>query len=269
MEIVLEDVSYRYNHSNLLEHLDLTLKGPKIIGIMGPHKTLLLELIGAINPATRGKISVGNQTITDTSMIEIRKSISLVHQDSNKQFLYANLEEEVLSRSTFIGKSKEYLESRMIQALQIVGLDETYRNRPYQELSQGETKLVQIAFSLIQNAKVILFDEVLKELDYVNKKRILRLIKMLREKYNKTVIIASNDSNILYPLVEEIIVLDGKKVAFQGSVEGLFHMKNVAEKYHISTPDLVEFTNLAKKKKVKLSFHKDMRDLIKDVYKHV
>ena len=49
----------------------------------------------------------------------------------------------------------------------------------------------------------------------------------------------------------------------------VFQDINFLESYNLDVPDLVRFTKLAKDKKVRLSYHKDILDLIKDVYKHV
>ena len=64
-----------------------------------------------------------------------------------------------------------------------------------------------------------------------------------------------------------MIILKNNKVYLEGSTDKVYQNPDLSN--DIDIPDLVRFTNLAKKKKVKLSYHKDIRDLIKDVYKHV
>lgn len=269
MEITFQDVRYQFHHSDLFWHFDLCLKGPKLIGVMGFSKTLFLELLGGLHLPNRGVIQIDGIVLSESSQREFRRMCSFLRQDVQSQFLYSTLEKEVLSLSHFLGKSEPYLKRKITQALQIVGLEDSYRNRDFHEVSRGEAKLLQLAFVLIQNSKIVLLDEPFMELDYMNRKRVLRCIRMLKEKYHKMVIIASNDSDLQYTLTEEVIVLYDGGVGYQGNTERFFQTKNIEKKYGISVPSLVKFTTLAKKKKIKLSYHKDIRDLIKDVYKHV
>ena len=137
------------------------------------------------------------------------------------------------------------------------------------ELTSGEKKLLQVAVSIIYNPDIIIFDEVFTELDRVNKKKLINLIKKLKDKYNKTVIIVSNDVNILYEITDNIVILKKGHVQVIGETSEVYQNTNILKTTKIDIPDLVRFTLLAKSKKVKLSFHRDIRDLIKDVYKHV
>ena len=54
-----------------------------------------------------------------------------------------------------------------------------------------------------------------------------------------------------------------------GTTADIYQNINLLKDNKIEIPDLVRFTMLAKNKKVKLSYHRDILDLIKDVYKHV
>ena len=158
---------------------------------------------------------------------------------------------------------------KMEQALLIVGLDKSYLNKNIYHLSTGEKKLLQIAVSLIHNPNIIIFDEPFVELDLTNQRKLIRLIKMLKEKYEKTVIISSNNSDMLYEITDDMIILKNGNVLLADTTSKVYQNIKELEKNDIEIPNLVMFTKLAKDKKVKLTYHKDIRDLIKDVYKHV
>jgi len=92
---------------------------------------------------------------------------------------------------------------------------------------------------------------------------------MLKEKYQKTIIISSNDSNMLYELTDDIVILKKGHILAADNTVKVYQNIKLLENNDIEIPYLVIFTKLAKDKKVKLAYHRDIRDLIKDVYKHV
>ncbi len=151
----------------------------------------------------------------------------------------------------------------------MVGLNKSCLNKKIKSLSSGEKKLLQVAISLIYNPSIIIFDEPFVELDYSNQKKLIKLIKALKEKYHKTVIIASNNANILYEITDDIVILKKGRILAADNTIKVYQNTNLLKENEVDVPDLIKFTMLAKEKKVKLSYHRDIRDLIKDVYKHV
>jgi ABC-type multidrug transport system ATPase subunit len=149
------------------------------------------------------------------------------------------------------------------------GLDSSYLKRKISTLSSGEKKLVQFAVALLCNPKVLILDEPFANLDYTNKKKIISLIKLLKERYNKTIIISSNDTNILFELADNVVILANDTAIVNGPCDELLSSPELLHKYNIAVPDIIEFTYLARKKNNKIRYQKDIRDLIKDVYKHV
>ena len=97
----------------------------------------------------------------------------------------------------------------------------------------------------------------------------IRLIKMLHERYHKTIIIASNDNSMLYELTEDLVVIKGSHIIAADKTEMIYQDVEFLLNNNIEIPEIVLFTYKAREKHVKLSYHKDIRDLIKDVYKHV
>ena len=99
--------------------------------------------------------------------------------------------------------------------------------------------------------------------------KIVIIIKLLKDRYKKTIIIASNDSDLLYELTDDLIIIKKNRIIAADETTKIYQDVDFLTYNEIEVPNLVRFTYLAKRKKVKLSYHKDIRDLIKDVYKHV
>lgn len=145
-------------------------------------------------------------------------------------------------------------------------LDNDFLNKNIYELSHSELKLLKYFMLIKSNKKIIIIDEPFMDLDYLYKKKIILLLNKLI-KDGKTIIIGSNNSNIIYSFCKKIILLNDSD-NYYGDITCLQN-KKILKKYNIITPNLVEFVNLVKDKKVKLRYSNDIRDLIKDVYRNV
>ena len=138
------------------------------------------------------------------------------------------------------------------------------------ELSSGEARLVAIASVLVYNPKIILFDEPTIGLDCKNKKKLIKIIKKLKNEYGKTIIIVSHDIDLLYEISERIIAIGDCKIILYGDTDSVFSETKLIKKYDIPIPNIIKFENLVRtKKNIKLMHTKSINDLIKEVYRNV
>lgn len=269
MEITLKNVGYRYKNKKILDHINLKIADNHITGITGEYKTLLCEIIDAVKLDYTGTVTVGDALLNKENLKWIRKEVCLIHQNWQNQFFTDNVKEEIIFLVSRLAYQPKDLNKKMEQSLEMVGLNKTYLNKEIKVLSSGEQKLLQVAISLIYNPNIIIFDEPFVELDYKNQRKLLKLIKVLKEKYQKTIIITSNNCNLLYEITDDIVILKKGRILAADSTVKVYQNISLLKENDVDIPDLIKFTMLAKEKKIKLSFHRDIRDLIKDVYKHV
>lgn len=268
MAIVLNHVSHKYNEfskDNSINDISLEIPDNKIIGIIGKSgsgKTTLLQLINGLIKPTSGSIKIDD--ISDIS--KLRRNIGLVFQLPEQQFFEVNVEKEI----GFALKNFNMSKSKIKESLKLVGFEDSYLKRNLNELSNGEKRIIAILSVLVYNPKIILFDEPTIGLDYKNKKKIIQLIKMLKNRYNKTIIIVSHDIDMLYEMVDDIIVLDKGKLIMYGDPESIFKENDIVKEYDIDMPKIIKFEMLVKdKKNIKLMHTTSINDLIKEVYRNV
>ena len=139
-------------------------------------------------------------------------------------------------------------------------------NKKVKELSHSSQKILKYILMILSNKKIIVIDEPFLDLDYDNKKKITLLLKKLI-KEDKTVIVGSNDSNIIYSLCKKVLFINDNDCYYADTI--VFKKQQILTKYHVDMPDLVSFTEYAKEKNIKLGYSNDIRDLIKDVYRNV
>ena len=107
-------------------------------------------------------------------------------------------------------------------------------------------------------------------MDLNHKKALLRFYNIIKDKYKKTIIFVSNDSNMLYENTENIIYAEEDEIKKVANTNDFFKDIDYLKENKIDIPDSIEFIYLVEKKKeIKLTYYKDVRDILKDIYKHV
>lgn len=282
MEIKFENVGYTYNNNTplakeVLKNINIEIKKGMInciIGKSGSGKTTLINMINALIVPTTGQIKIDDCFITKESRIVniglLRFKVGLIFEFPEEQFFNSTVKKEIMfGLKTFKYKITQ-MEKRVNDALKMVGLDESYLNRDPFTLSNGEKRKVAIASILAFNPEVIVFDEPTVGLDFNSKNNIMNLIKLLKNKYNKTIIVVSQDVDFLHRFVDYIFVLGDKEVIIEGDKYTVFKEGELLQKNNIEVPKIMEFSNqVLNKKEIKIGYRDEINDLIKDIYRYV
>ena len=172
-----------------------------VVGPSGAGKTTVLNILGGMDTATHGTITVDGQTISAYNAKELtayrRFDIGFVFQFYN---LVQNLTAlENVELATQIAKSPLPPE----EVLAHVGLSHRLHNFPSQ-LSGGEQQRVAIARALAKNPKLLLCDEPTGALDYVTGKQILKLLQDTCRQQGMTVVVITHNTAIA-PMADKVI----------------------------------------------------------------
>lgn len=179
-----------------LDDVSLNIEQGKFVVILGPSgagKSTLLNLLGGLDTPTNGKIIVDGNDIANLNsdqLAEYRASkVGFIFQFYN---LITTL--TVLENISLVNEiSKDHLDAKQI--LDGVGLLDHANNFP-SELSGGEQQRVSIARALAKNPKIVLCDEPTGALDSKTGVMILKLLKDMCDKYQKTIIVVTHNQNI-------------------------------------------------------------------------
>lgn len=261
----LKFLNYTYNDT----YIDMDIKNNNITGITGTYNKDIINVLSLINIG-KGQIIVDGAKVTKDNIYDYRKKISLVPLFLPEYTFISTVQELMnynIKQHNLIMKNED---KKIRDSLRIVGLDETCLTKTMKEISTSEKKLLQISISLLSNPEMIIVNEPFKNLDTKNEKKLMMLFQRLKEQFHKTIVFLSDDSNILYKYTDEMIFIKNNKIILTGPTEEVYLRVDYLSRNKFSIPDIVKFTYLAKKKKqVKIDYHKDIRDIIKDIYKHV
>ena len=184
------------------------------------------------------------------------------------KFKYQNIKSEInyyYNKNNKIG----FTDKKRIEALlSILDLDISIIDRRISSLSLSEKYRLFVVLNVLVDRDIYLFDNVFKYLDKNNIKNIFNLMNFLKQE-NKIVFINDDNINNIYMYLDRMFIIDNDNI-IEGTTKELLTKKDILEKYNIPMPDLVAITYYAKKNyNVKLFYHKDVRDIMKDIYKHV
>ncbi len=187
-----------------LENANFSIEKGELVVIVGPSgagKTTTLNILGGMDTATSGTVTVDEKKITKLKNKEIikyrREDIGFVFQFYN---LVQNLtaKENVELATQICKKSLD-----PVEVLEKVGLKDRINNFPSQ-LSGGEQQRVAIARAIAKNPKLLLCDEPTGALDYKTGKQILKLLQDTARKENMTVLIITHNTAIA-PMADKVI----------------------------------------------------------------
>lgn len=263
MEIKTKNLSYQ----DFL--LNIEIDGKNIIGITGSGKTTVLKLL-SLQLIGKGDIIYDNEKIKKENRATLKRKNSYV-ASTFQTISFLNTVREYMEYYIKRGQLEIKDPNKKIKdSLRIIGLEQEKLNQNIIELSTSEKKLIQIAICLLSNPNYIFLDEPFLNLDMKTIKRLYMLLIRLKEQYQKTIIIASNNSDQLYQYTDQMVFLKKHQVFLSAPTKEAYAKVAYLTKNGFEVPDITKFTYKAKNKKnVKIEYHKDIRDIIKDIYKHV
>ena len=224
MNLVGENLSYKLTEELQLRKISFNFEKGKLYTILGrtlSGKTTLLKTIAGLLMPDSGTIKFEGKNFLEIPVWE--RNIAMVYQ----QFInypHLNVFENIAFPLKQRGLDPQKINDEVFNSLKLVGL-EGYEKRKIQELSGGQQQRVSVARSLVKNAKILLLDEPLVNLDY-------KLREQLREEFKNIfinglseesiVIFSTTDPREAMELNGEVIVLDEGKVLQVGAAKEIF-----------------------------------------------
>ncbi len=210
------DIALKLNSYNLNIKFQSKYNRIGILGYSGSGKSMLLKSFAGIVTPNSGYI-----TINDKEIFNSNKKINLKIQERKIGYLFQNSalfpHLTVLENLYLVGKP--HLIPDIIKSCKLDNLLNSYPH----EISGGEKQLVALGRILSVEPDVILLDEPFSALDKnIKEKMQINLFKIL-ENFKGTIILVSHDSDEIYKLCDEVIVISKGRIQEIGDKEKIFH----------------------------------------------
>ena len=254
MSIVINNLRYVYNEgtpfeSVAIDDVSLEIKDGDFVGLMGHtgsgKSTLIQHLNGLIKP-TGGSIIINGMDITQkgVSLVDVRKKVGLVFQYPEYQLFEETIFKDIAFGPEKLGLSESEVEERVIEAMNMVGLDpEKSRDKSPFELSGGQKRRVAIAGVIAMKPEVLILDEPTAGLDPHGRDEILDQIKEIHRKNRTTIILVSHSMEDMSRLADTLIVMNRGKVEFTGTPKEVFRHEKRLHEIGLGVPKVVTLMN--------------------------
>lgn len=217
--IELRNVTKKYHDVTALKDFSLKIPEGVLLVLLGPSgcgKSTVIKLINHLIEPTFGEIFINNQNIATMNLINLRRSIGYVIQNTGL-FPHYNVFENIAIVPKLLKWEKNEIEIRVDYLLDLVGLNHKYKSKFPFELSGGEGQRVGVARALAADPPILLMDEPFGSVDPLNRERLQREFFKIQRELKKTVLFVTHDVEEAIRLADEIAIMKTAQLASSGS----------------------------------------------------
>lgn len=202
---VLNDITFEIEKGNLVT----------LIGASGCGKTTTLKMINKLIKPTSGKIYIKEENIDDKDIIELRRNMGYVIQQTGL-FPHMTIKENIEIIPKVQKKDKKEIEKKTYELMEMVGLNpEDFLNRYPTELSGGQQQRVGVARAFATDPDIILMDEPFSALDPITRLSLQDELVNLQSHYKKTIIFVTHDMDEAIKISDKICIMkDGNIIQY-------------------------------------------------------
>ena len=220
-----------------------------LIGHTGSGKSTLIQHLNGLLKATSGELYYNGENIYahGYDMKGLRSKVGLVFQYPEHQLFEADVFSDVCFGPKNLNLSQGEIESRAKEALNLVGLDESfYKQSPF-ELSGGQKRRVAIAGVLAMKPDVLIRDEPTAGLDPKGRDEILGQIEKLHREQGLTIILVSHSMEDMARYADRLIVMNKGEKMFDDTPRNVFRHYKELEAMGLAAPQITYIVQALRK----------------------
>jgi lipoprotein-releasing system ATP-binding protein len=211
------NIHKKYGAVEVLRGVAFDIKKGEVVSIVGPSgsgKSTLLHILGTLDKADVGSVTMNNTNLNELSGKKLaafrNKHIGFVFQFHHLLPEFSALE-NVCIPGWLAGRKKNEVITEAEKLLTMLGLSHRLNNKPNQ-LSGGEQQRVAVARALINKPDIVMADEPTGNLDSANAKELHQLFFDLRKQFNQTFLIVTHNEELAQLSDRVLHMKDGKIV---------------------------------------------------------
>ena len=184
-------------------------------------------MITGLLPQTNGEIFFDGEALPVTLKArskEQKRRVQMIYQMADTAMNPRQTVGEIIGRPLefYLGLKGEAQETRAIELLELIELDESFLDRLPSELSGGQKQRICIARALAAEPDLIICDEVTSALDQIVQEGILNLLMKLQKEMGITYIFITHDISTVKAISDEVVVMYQGEVVEQGLKSQIF-----------------------------------------------
>lgn len=249
-----------YGKRKVIENISFSAKNGDmvyIIGANGSGKTTLLNNLIGYKSFWSGSIEYDGKGIEELSIADRAKLVSYIPQHHVPAFNYSVRDVVIMGRAgrlSFFDTPKKSDYVLADDALKMLGIG-NFGDKDYTRLSGGERQLVLIARAICQQSEVIIMDEPMQSLDFVNQAMVQRASRLLTlqgrcvimsthttisnyEKEDK-VLLVNKDGTALFGGIEHVLIQRNAEIAYGSNLELIYNTDRTGGRHITCLPTVI------------------------------
>jgi len=217
--IEVKALSGGYNGKSIIKDMSFSLSDGELLFVIGPNgsgKTTLFKLMLGLLSKKNGEVVIDGEDSKEIKAEDFSKRIAYIPQQHEPVFDYTVMEMVLMGRTSHIGMfaspAKQDIEIAE-KSLDMLSLG-AFAQREYGKLSGGEMQMVLIARAVCQQAKTIIMDEPMMNLDYKNQAKVLGAIETLQDKGYSIIMSTHNMIYTGFKKAKVLLIRDGIAFGF-------------------------------------------------------
>lgn len=214
--IVLDKVTKKFGHVEVIQPLDLTIEEGEFVVFVGPSgcgKSTLLRLIAGLEDVTSGEIYIDESAATE--LPPAQRKLAMVFQ-SYALYPHMSVRKNIAFPLKMAKMDQVEIDRRVNAAADVLSLTDYLDRRPAQ-LSGGQRQRVAIGRAIVREPSAFLFDEPLSNLDAALRVGMRLEISELHARLKTTMIYVTHDQVEAMTMADKIVVLQGGVIEQVGS----------------------------------------------------
>ncbi|MHB9292544.1 iron complex transport system ATP-binding protein [Hollandina sp. SP2] len=216
----VEDISFSYQTREVFSRIRLDARGGQMVSLVGPNgagKTTLLKCINRLLPLKEGTVRLDGRDLSKLSRTELARCTAYVPQAAVSSFPITVFDTVLLGRKPYLNWKPQQqdldLVMGMIERMELTSL----AMRDLGSLSGGERQKVLVAKAMVQEPRLLLFDEPTSYLDLKYQLKIMQFIRDLIDEKQICALITTHDLNLAMQFSDRLVVLKDGTIAAEGS----------------------------------------------------
>ncbi len=252
--IEFQNVSKTYKKTTVLSDLNFTIEDGQLVCLIGESgcgKTTTLKMINRLITPTTGNILLNGEDISKKDVIQLRRSIGYVIQQTGL-FPHMTVQENIELISKLNQVPMDKIHKKTLEMMEMVGLDaKKYLDRYPTELSGGQQQRIGVARAFMTDPDIILMDEPFSALDPMTRTSLQDELMKLQEQFHKTIVFVTHDMDEAIKIADKICIMDGGHIIQYDTPEQILkHPKNefvkkfVGPKRIWTNPELIKVKDI-------------------------
>lgn len=238
-EVCVDGLAYGYsNDLRVLEGINLKIRGPQLISIIGPNgvgKSTFMHCLNKILTPSEGTVLIEDIDVKDYKVKDLAKKMGFVPNSTGDAFPMTVMDTVLMGRYPTAGHritNDDVNEAyRVLKLLKI----EHLAMRNFDQLSAGQHQKVALARGIVQHPRILMLDEPTSNLDIRHQMDVSRILKEMTLNEDIVVIMISHDLNIAAKYSDRIIMLYDKGIFAIGAPSEVITPENIRAVYDVES----------------------------------